>query len=240
MALGDVDSTNAVAMALGQEGDSGMLWVTGERQLAGRGRRGRTWVSEAGNLYASLLLVAPEPPQRVGLLPLVAALALHDALQPLVRDVADAKLKWPNDVLLDGAKCSGILLEGATRPDGKPLIVIGCGVNCAHHPEGGLYETTSLATLGVSVTPDTLFTKLAQAMATRLAEWGAAGGAERVAQAFLKRAAGLNQPLIVRYSDAEERGTFAGLDREGYLLLQREDGIRRIMAGDVFFDRPSI
>ncbi len=239
LGLDDVDSTNVVALRHGRQGDPGYLWVTGKRQLAGRGRRGRTWVSEAGNLYATLLLVAPEPKGRVGLLPLVAALALHDALEPLVRGRATAELKWPNDVLLDGAKCSGILLEAATRVDGTPLIVIGCGVNCTHHPEEGLYKSTSLAALGVKVSPDELFASMAKAMAQRLIMWAAPDGAEHVSHAFLDRAAGLNQPLIVRYSDAEERGTFAGLDAEGYLLLQQEDGVRRVLAGDVFFDRPT-
>ncbi len=173
------------------------------------------------------------------MLPLVAALAMHDTLEPLVRGRAEAKLKWPNDVLLDGAKCSGILLEAAAHASGKPLVVIGCGVNCATHPEDGLYKATSLSALGLDVSPKTLFIMFAKAMASRLAQWSAPDGAEQISRAFLDRAAGLNEPLIVRYSDTEERGTFAGLDAEGYLLLQQEDGIRRVLAGDVFFDRPS-
>src|SRR3954469_6211786 len=106
-------STNAEARALARAGERGPLWVTASRQSAGRGRRGRTWVSEAGNLFASLLLTNPSDAEHWPELSFVAALAIHDS----IADVAPAirpqvSIKWPNDLLLKGRKFAGILIEG--------------------------------------------------------------------------------------------------------------------------------
>ena len=126
-----VGSTNTEALALAQAGERGPLWITARRQNAGRGRRGRVWVSEPGNLYASLLLSDPSPPDRAAELSFVAALAVHDAVTSLIaRAPARLSLKWPNDLLFDGKKFAGILIEGE-----GPAVVIGVGVNCAHHPK---------------------------------------------------------------------------------------------------------
>ena len=121
-----VGSTNAEALALARAGERGPLWITARAQSAGRGRRGRTWVSEPGNLYASLLLTDPAPPERAAQLAFVAALAVHDAIAATAPALAsELAFKWPNDVLLGGAKLAGILIEA----EGAPLVVaIGIGV----------------------------------------------------------------------------------------------------------------
>ena len=108
-----VGSTNEEALKLGRAGERAPLWIVARRQTAGRGRRGRTWVSEPGNLYASLLLTDPSPPDRFPELAFVAALALHDAVTGRIPGLAGrVALKWPNDLLIDRNKFAGILVEG--------------------------------------------------------------------------------------------------------------------------------
>src|SRR5882672_7612875 len=134
IACDTVGSTNAEALRCARAGETGPLWITARAQSAGRGRRGRAWVSEPGNLYATLLLTDPAPPARAAQLSFVAALAVHDAIAQLAPSLAPRlALKWPNDVLCDGRKAAGILIEAEGA---HPLIVaVGIGVNCRHHPE---------------------------------------------------------------------------------------------------------
>src|SRR5215813_8228038 len=128
-----IASTNSEALAYARAGEQGPLWITARAQTAGRGRRGRTWVSEPGNLYGTLLLTDPAPPERAAQLSFVAALATHDAVSACAPALGGRlTFKWPNDVLLDGAKLAGILIEAeGTRP---LLVAVGIGVNCRHHP----------------------------------------------------------------------------------------------------------
>ena len=147
-------------MSRARAGERGPLWITAARQTAGRGRRGNVWTSEPGNLYASLLLTDAAPAAHLPELCFVVALAVRDAV---VRRRAGAsrrelKLKWPNDLLLDGAKLAGILIE-AESVGGKTATVAGIGVNCAHHPRDIAYPATDLAAHGVSVAPDELFAR---------------------------------------------------------------------------------
>ncbi len=124
-------STNVEALALARQGERGPLWVTAERQTAGRGRRGRAWISEPGNLYASLLLTEPASSDHWPELSFVAALAIHDAVVDVAASLKPKlAIKWPNDLLLSGAKFAGILIEA----DGGEAVAVGIGVNCASHP----------------------------------------------------------------------------------------------------------
>ena len=111
------------------------MWITAARQTAGRGRRGNAWVSEPGNLYASLLLTDAAPAAHLPELCFVVALAVRDALGSVAPELLSRlKLKWPNDLLLDGAKLAGILIE-AESVGGKTITAAGIGVNCVHHPD---------------------------------------------------------------------------------------------------------
>ena len=103
------------------------------QQTAGRGRRGRSWVSPPGNLHATLLLTDPAPAAAAPQLGFVAGLALHDAAAAAAPGLRLAlALKWPNDLLCSERKIAGILIEG----EGDPVAVaIGIGVNCRHHPD---------------------------------------------------------------------------------------------------------
>ncbi|MEM8750057.1 MAG: biotin--[acetyl-CoA-carboxylase] ligase [Pseudomonadota bacterium] len=240
IALGTVGSTNTLALELARHGDLGQVWITAEEQTAGKARRGRDWVSKPGNLFASCLLIDPAPADRLGTLPLVVSLALFKAVGAVAPHLAqDMSIKWPNDVLLRGAKLSGILLEATSTPQGAAAVVIGCGVNCAHAPQQALYKTTSLLQEGASVPPMTLFNQLARCLADELDIWNRGVNFSAVRAQWLAAASGLGSPVIVRLPDTELTGVFHDLDEEGYLLLKDENtgAIQRISAADIFFAR---
>ena len=225
-----VGSTNEEALKLGRAGERAPLWVVARQQTAGRGRRGRTWVSEPGNLYASLLLADPSPPDRFPELSFVAALALHDAVTGRIPGLAGrVVLKWPNDLLIDRNKFAGILVEGEGT-----TVVIGIGVNCVHHPDGTEYPATDLAAAGLRATPESLFGPLSAAMVARLAQWDRGAGFAAIRNDWLSRAAGLGKPVRVNTADGELAGQFEGIDGSGRLVLRRADGtMQAIAAGDV-------
>lgn len=227
-----VGSTNAEALARARAGERGPLWITARTQTAGRGRRGRTWISEPGNLHATLLLTDPAPPERAAQLSFVAALATHDAIVACVPALA-ARLwfKWPNDVLLDGAKLAGILIEAeGTR---SLMVAVGIGVNCRHHPAATELAATDLAAAGAAVAVAELFAALSHAMADRLREW--AEGFAGIRAAWLARAGGLGGELTARLGTRELTGRFEALDEAGRLLLRLPDGsLETIAAGEVF------
>ena len=231
-----VGSTNAEALLQARLGERGPLWVTAAEQTAGRGRRGRPFVSERGNLYASLLLTDPSPADRAAELSFVAALALHDAVCELAATLASRiRFKWPNDLICDGAKFAGILVEGEGA-SGRPLAaVVGIGVNCAHHPAGMAYPATDLAAAGAEVSPETLFRSLSRTMRLRLAEWDRGRGFAAIRSAWLARAMGLGDVIRVSLPDRELQGRFESLDDAGRLLLRQENGaLKAITAGDIF------
>jgi BirA family biotin operon repressor/biotin-[acetyl-CoA-carboxylase] ligase len=226
-------STNAEALSRARAGERGPLWIVAQRQSEGRGRRGRTWVSPPGNLYATFLLTEPSAPAQAPQLSFVAALALHDALCECAPRLGPAlRLKWPNDLLLGGAKLAGILIEGDSEP--QFACAIGIGVNCASHPPATDHPATDLAAAGAEVTPERLFAALASAMERRLAQWQRGQGFASVRADWLKRAAGLGEPIRVRLPERELSGRFEGLDEGGRLLLGTSDGVTPVTAGEVF------
>ena len=226
-------STNAEALVLARAGERGPLWITAAAQSAGRGRRGNAWVSKPGNLYASLLLTEPSPPAQAAQLSFVAALALHDAVAQCAPALGPAlKLKWPNDLLLGGRKLAGILIEGESAP--LLTVVIGIGVNCAHHPDDTPFPATDLAVAGALVTPDAMLAALADAMQRRLTQWARGDGFAAIRADWLKRAAGLGEEIRVRLPEREFSGVFAGLDDAGRLLVQQAGEVTPVTAGEVF------
>lgn len=235
LSLETVASTNAAAFEAARAGDPGRLWVTAVRQSQGRGRRGRAWVSEPGNLYASLLLIDPCPAPKLAELPLVCGVALADAVESAAGTHGLISLKWPNDLLIEGAKLSGILLESETLPDGRLALVAGFGVNCSHHPQLEDYPTIDLAALGHRVAPELLFDRLTASMRLWLETWQAGAGFSAVRGAWLKRCVGIGGPVTVRLPERTIAGRFAGLDDDGRLLLEAASGLITISAGDVFF-----
>lgn len=231
-----VGSTNALAMEAARSGEPGGLWIIGAEQTAGRARRGRNWTSERGNLYASLLMFDPGPAERIGELPMVAAVALADAVEAACGVLGVVKLKWPNDLLIEGYKISGILLEALTLDEGRWAIVCGFGVNCAHHPDLGLYPAGNLAGFGFRTHPEALFLCLAKAISGRIEAWSQSNGFADIRLDWLKRAVGIGERINVRYPEREVAGVFLGLEADGRLRLRLDNGeIDRISAGDVFF-----
>ncbi len=231
--LAETGSTNAEALARGTTGETRPTWIVADRQTAGRGRRGRAWTSEPGNLFATLLLADPAPPARIAELCFVAALALDDALLALEPDLeARFRLKWPNDGMLDDAKLAGILVEATTRGTATQ-VAIGIGVNVAHHPANMPYATTSLAAAGLSIDRDTLFAALSRSMVTALAIWNRGRGFDPIRAGWLARAYGLGGPMVVRADDKRAEGIFVGLDPQGRLILDTPDGRQFLNVGEV-------
>ncbi len=235
--LDTVSSTNTLALDHARNGDPGQLWITAVRQEAGKARRGRSWVSEPGNLYATLLLVDVAPDAALATLPLVASLALHKAIVSECPGFNQRlKIKWPNDLLLDGKKLSGILLEAARDTTGRQVVAVGWGVNCAHFPPDPLYPATSIADGGGELGPKDLFVKLAQTMAAQLKVWSAGQGFSAIRQQWLEHATGIGEKITVHFSDAETSGLFKDIDEQGMLLLETDTGaVETISAADIFF-----
>jgi|SRR5215207_1062000 len=232
--LDAVDSTNSAGLALARAGDPGNVWIAARQQSAGRGRRGRAWHSPLGNLYASLLLTDPCAPERAPQLSFVAALALRDAVSALAPTLgARLRLKWPNDLLLDGAKLAGILVEGETLADNRFAAVIGIGVNCAAHPPETPYPATDLAAADIEARPDELFCLLSHTMRLRLAQWAAGANFAGIRTDWLAAAARVGEPVFLPTTNDIE-GVFAGVDEYGRLLLRGATGvIEAFAAADV-------
>ncbi|WP_180966819.1 biotin--[acetyl-CoA-carboxylase] ligase [Cohaesibacter celericrescens] len=233
-----LDSTNKYALKVAAEGDAGNLWVTAGQQSDGRGRRGRPWSSNEGNLFASLLLIDPAPIKDIGQLPLVSAVAVHraicDVVPPHLRGAIS--IKWPNDVLWDNQKICGILLESSGLLSGHQAVVVGIGVNCRTHPDrtDGL-SATNLSQSGYDVDPLALFERLAFHMAERLDCWNGGLGLADIREDWLSRVRGLGKPIVARLPNEEVHGVFEQLDEKGGLIMLLPDGTRRVIyAGDVF------
>ena len=257
--VAETGSTNADMIALAATGLEEGVWLRAERQTSGRGRQGRAWVSPVGNLYASTL-VRPRPSDPpAATLALVAAVAAEEvvsaylplqysrergnpesqAVMPVTLDPRfrgntgggeGVRIKWPNDLLIDGAKLSGILLERAGA-----AVVVGFGVNLAHHPVDTGRVATSLAAYDIAVDPADFIETLAEAFA-RWAERWRGEGIDVVRRRWVDRAHAVGTPLTARLPDgAAIDGLFDGLDADGALILRLADGTRRVIhAGDVF------
>lgn len=231
--LDRIDSTNAEALRRARAGARGPLWIVASEQSAGRGRRGRSWASPVGNLYATLMLTDTAPPAAAAQLGLVAGLALHDAAVAAAPALAARlALKWPNDLLCAKRKIAGILVEG----EGDPVTVaVGIGVNCCRRPDASEFPATDFASEGADVQPAALFDDLAAAMQARLTQWNRGAGFASIRDGWLARAAGLGEPILVRLSERETTGRFETIDDGGRLLLRRETGgVEAIAAGEVF------
>lgn len=235
---GTIDSTNAEAGRLAQDGAADGTVVWARRQTAGRGRHGRTWESPEGNLYCSLLLRPDAPPAEAAQFSFVAALALAEVLDGVLAAGSNLAFKWPNDVLLEGRKVAGILLESSGSRDGRlDWLVIGCGLNVRHFPENVAgYPATSLLAAGVEeVEAGDLLGAFVGAFARWRVQWQREG-LSVVRETWLARAAQIGNEIAVRLPGSELRGRFTGLDQSGALLLDLPDGSRRtVTAGDVFF-----
>lgn len=233
-----LDSTNERARLLALESapDGTVVWAG--RQTAGRGRQGRQWQSPEGNLYCSILLRPQMGAEESAQFSFAAALALGRAVAGLLPAGVDLRYKWPNDVLLDGRKAAGILLESSGVANrGVDWLVVGAGLNIAHCPDlSGGYPATSLRDAGVRhVAVHQMLERYIDGFAHWRMRWQDEG-LSALRDAWLDRAARLGEDITVRLPDRKLRGRFEGLDDSGALLLETRDGKRQLIsAGDVFF-----
>ncbi len=236
--LARVDSTNAEAARLAP-GNAGPVWILAAEQTAGRGRRSRSWSSPPGNFHATLAFHPEGTAAEVALHSFAASLALRDALVALTGLPASFALKWPNDVLLNGGKLAGILLESLGRGAGVSHLAIGIGVNLIAAPAAAdldpdaLPAVTLLGETGLRIAPQALLDHLAPAMAERIAQLSHGFGALRAD--WLAHAARLGQPIRARTGQTTRHGTFETIDDTGALILTTSEGRTAIPAAEVFF-----
>ncbi|MGF1561633.1 MAG: biotin--[acetyl-CoA-carboxylase] ligase [Geminicoccaceae bacterium] len=231
-----VGSTSDLARAAAEAGLAGPAVFWAVSQGTGRGRHGHRWVSPRGNLYATLLLRPDVPAKRLAELSLLTAVALAEAIMPWLRGGTTLSLKWPNDVLVNGAKVSGLLLETADTKATRPAVLVGTGVNVASAPQGVPYPVCALNDHATAPVPlERLLSGYLDAFERWCGRWQSQGLAP-VRAAWLARAHGLGQHLHARLGERRVSGAFRDLDPSGALLLETAPGrVEAITAGEVFF-----
>ena len=229
-------------MARARDGEPGPVWFVTTEQTAGRGRRQRPWIAPRGNLASSILEVMDVAPGVAATLGFAAGLALDAALRQVTLEAAvrsgaavNFALKWPNDVLAEGKKISGILLEAEYLPGGL-AVVTGMGTNVVAFPEGTPTPATSLAALGVQVSAEDLFAALSDAWVEFRGIWDNGRGFAQIRRLWLARAAGLGQAVAVVLGGSTIEGIFDTIDDQGCMIIQTPAGKRMpVSAGDVHF-----
>jgi BirA family biotin operon repressor/biotin-[acetyl-CoA-carboxylase] ligase len=233
----EIDSTMLEARRRAEKGDTRPMWLVAKRQTAGRGRRGRTWASLEGNLMATYLFETDQPPAQVALLGFAAGVAIAETFDAALGP-GRATLKWPNDVMIDGAKAAGILLDSGTTAPGRLWAALAFGVNLATAPTGLDQRTICLRdVLSSDAAPPSPLSFLAQVrpLLEAWAERLASEGFQPLRDAWLGRAHGMGQAALVRQGEQSLEGRIAGLTERGELELETVSGRRLIAAGDIFF-----
>ena len=229
-----LDSTNEQALRLVRAG-AGVdgLWIVADTQTKGRGRMGRKWISDKGNLFTSHLCKPKIPASRAAELSFVAALAVFHALTDTLKAKGALSFKWPNDVLLDGQKVAGILVE--TETGAENWVVVGMGINIISGPEKVRYPATYLeAVSGKKINKNNLLERLSKAWAGTLLSLYQDGGFEMIRNLWLMSAEGLGHLARVSVGNEEIKGVFEDLGPKGELLLRLPDGEKRvIISGEI-------
>ncbi|MDB6176133.1 biotin--[acetyl-CoA-carboxylase] ligase [Paracoccus sp. Z330] len=234
-----VDSTNAEAFRMAPS-LAGPTWIMARRQEAGRGRRGRAWIDPVGNFAATLVMQTQSGPADAARLSFVAALAVHDALIRLCGPRLNISLKWPNDVLLNGGKLSGILLESSGSGGRVNALAIGIGINLISTPpqdaveKGALRPVSLQDEAGVVLTPDDVLPAVAQGFDHWFRQDRDYGFAP-IREAWTARAARLGETVTARTGTSETTGRFEGMDETGALVLMTSRGRVAIPAADIYF-----
>jgi BirA family biotin operon repressor/biotin-[acetyl-CoA-carboxylase] ligase len=238
--LPEVDSTNEEARRMAAQNSLRPTWIVADVQTAGRGRRGRVWDSPTGNLMTTLYLPDAPEPKQAGQLAFVAGLALEATVRHFIGapspERARVSLKWPNDVLIDGKKASGILLESTQQDKHRRWLAIGLGLNLASHPDDTPYPATNLSAYTSQAPSNLEALEILAAAFERVYQQWKMGGFAPVLQSWRGVAHGIGGPLVARLENQEIKGIFIDIDEKGALLLQDEaGGTQAIDAGDVFF-----
>jgi BirA family transcriptional regulator, biotin operon repressor / biotin---[acetyl-CoA-carboxylase] ligase len=234
--VSETGSTNADAMRLGVAGEALPLWVVADLQTGGRGRAGRKWVSEKGNLHASLALCSRAPMEKAGQLSLLAGISIIDAIRSTM-DLApgtELRLKWPNDILIGFAKAGGILVESTTLREGSGfLAVLGFGLNLVAFPDAVGREATCLARHGTPPDSRTLVTVLSERITDWLETWNCGKNFSAVRKAWMDRAGPIGEPITINTKTGTLAATYRGLADTGALLADVDGNVREISYGDV-------
>ena len=238
LALEQTASTNTLCLEYAAAGEAGNLWITAETQTGGKGSRGRNWQSQKGNLFASLLLTDPSEKSRLADLTFIAALSVREAILHFSNNDNQVAVKWPNDVMLNDRKCSGILLESVHHHDAT-YVVVGIGVNCQHFPAKTLHPSTSLFAEGMEVSANRFFKTLAKTMASNISIWKHGTNFSVIRDKWLDCAYKLGNTILVHIpGESATEGRFASIDENGYMLLELNDGsLRQISTADIFFNK---
>jgi len=231
--LPETGSTNDIAKEYAVIGEENLV-IVADRQTGGRGRNGRSWESQEGNLFCSILLKPKCRPEIFSLFSFVCALAVTGALEALTGN-SELTLKWPNDVLLNGKKVCGILLESAIRGNETEYLIIGIGVNLLHYPEETLYPVTSIfAETDKEISRDDLLDEIVKQFEVYQSEFLGCGFAG-IRNQWLQYAHNIDHTIGVNLADESTHGIFRGIDENGNLLLEISDGsISKIANGDVY------
>jgi BirA family biotin operon repressor/biotin-[acetyl-CoA-carboxylase] ligase len=222
-----IGSTNDEARRLAQEGAPHGTVLHADEQTAGRGRLARSWYSPPGNLYLSILLRTGTPAARSGELSFLTGLAVADTVEALLPRGIRPMLKWPNDVLVNGAKISGILLERE-----GDAVILGIGLNVLEAPSNASYKTTTIVANAGIASVDSARDILLNRLRGHLATW-LADGFEPIRKLWLDRSYPVGAAIRVNAQGEAIEGAFAGLDQDGALLLDTPSGRQRVVAGDV-------
>lgn len=223
-----VETTQSYVREAAQAGEAEGYVVQALMQEGGKGRHGNQWASPIGNLYMSILLRPACNPVRAGELAFVVAVALSKALDDYIDEGKHPKtLKWPNDILIDGLKLSGILLESNLKKSTLDSIVLGMGVNIFKAPELaiGLNDVSEIPVY-VNTVRDNILDKLSYYY-----EFWQKKGFAPIREAWLKQAHGLGEPMTARLPEAVYKGAFKDITEEGSLILAMEDGTEKIIHG---------
>ena len=237
--LDHTGSTNAEARRRADAGETGPLWIVARRQTDGRGRRGRSWESQDGNLFATLMQLTRKSPAEAAQVTFVAALAIADLLDAWA-PASLVTIKWPNDLMLAGQKASGVLVESGVHESGGLWLAVGIGINLVSAPEGTERPATALAhhLRGDAASPPSIevaAAKLAEAFNVWMTRWETLGF-QPILDAWRARTAGLDGPAVARLGRETIEGRAEGVGPDGALKLRLADGsLRLISAGDVFF-----
>jgi BirA family transcriptional regulator, biotin operon repressor / biotin---[acetyl-CoA-carboxylase] ligase len=222
-----IGSTNDEARRLVSGAAAHGTVIHADEQTAGRGRLTRTWFSPPGNLYVSIILRTGLPPSRTTELSFVAALAVAATAKALLPAQADIILKWPNDVLVNGGKISGILLEHV-----EDATVIGIGFNIMHAPQDLTYRAATIVGSGGIASVVSARTILLDQLGDLLRQWEE-GGFTPIREAWLAHSYPIGTDIEANIEGRKVGGRFAGLAADGALLLETADGIQRIVAADI-------
>lgn len=228
----EIDSTSEEAKRRAKSGDTSAIWIAARQQTAGKGRLGRSWISPPGNLFTTILFPEPGGVQNAARIPFAAALAVTDAIIPLI-PAADVRLKWPNDVRVEGAKICGILVESG-ETNGLVWVTTGIGLNVQYAPDGAGQAAASLRDIGAApgLQPEHVLSDLTQAFAKRVEQ--ARTDFAGLLRDWTARAEGLGQTVVAGPINARVSGIFESLAEDGGLILRLPDGVRQtIRAGDV-------